>query len=118
MIKGKLATSTLVLVLTAYAPASSDAADAGVRMRAHYRHVWHHRRIVLPPERHVVEVNRPVGSPYFIINGTSFTAMTPQCIRWVAGERIKLVAGDWNGSCHSAVFYNARRHQTCEMLCN
>src|SRR5262249_54165034 len=34
-----------------------------------------------------------------------------------AGERIKLIEGDWNGRCVEAVFYNIYRHNTCEMIC-
>jgi hypothetical protein len=35
----------------------------------------------------------------------------------VAGERITLVAGDWNARCVVAVFYNFYRRNTCEMWC-
>ena len=81
-----------------------------------HRHVAYHA-IVLPPERHVIEVTRPTYSGYFVINGTRFTATTARCARWAAGERIRLVAGDWHGVCSTAVFYNVRRRQTCEMWC-
>ena len=39
------------------------------------------------------------------------------CLPWAAGERIKLIAGDWNGQCIDAVFYNVWRRRTCEMWC-
>src|SRR5262249_39583573 len=51
------------------------------------------------------------------INGTRFTARTPACLGWAAGERIRLIAGDWNGRCVAAVFYNFYRRSTCEMWC-
>jgi hypothetical protein len=80
-----------------------------------YRH-YHHRHY-LPPERHVIEVVQPPYSGIFIINGIRFTGMTPACLRWTAGERITLIAGDWHGHCITAVFYNFRRHSTCRTWC-
>ena len=77
---------------------------------------YYHRRY-LPPERHVIEVVQPPYSGIFIINGVRFTGMTEACLGWVAGERISLVAGDWHGHCVTAVFYNFRRHNTCETWC-
>jgi hypothetical protein len=77
----------------------------------------YHHRYYLPPERHVIEVVQPPYSGNFIINGTRFTAKTAACTRWAAGERIKLIAGDWNGRCVDAVFYNFYLHSTCEMWC-
>jgi hypothetical protein len=71
----------------------------------------------LPAERHVIEVVQPPYSGNFIINGARFTALTPACFAWVAGERIKLLAGDWNGRCVVALFYNPHRRNTCEMWC-
>ena len=76
-----------------------------------------HHRLVLPPERHVVESTQPPYSGNYIFNGTSFTARTAACARWVSGERIRLVAGNWNGVCTSAVIYNVPRRMTCEMSC-
>ncbi len=81
------------------------------------RHRYYHPHIYLPPERHVIEVVQPPWSGNFIINGTRFTAKTPACWRWAAGERIRLIAGDWNGRCIDAVFYNATLRSTCEMWC-
>jgi hypothetical protein len=74
-------------------------------------------RIYLPPERHVIEVVQPPFSGNFIINGRRFTAKSPACLRWAAGERIRLIAGDWNGQCVEAVFYNYFWRSTCEMWC-
>jgi hypothetical protein len=83
------------------------------RRHRHYYHRWHY----LPPDRHVIEVVQPPYSGVFIINGIRFTGMTPACLRWAAGERIKLLAGDWHGHCVTAVFYNFRRHSTCQTWC-
>jgi hypothetical protein len=69
------------------------------------------------PERHVIEVVRPPYSGNFIINGTRFVGRTRACLRWVAGERIRLVAGDWHGRCADAVFYNYVRRNTCRASC-
>jgi hypothetical protein len=41
----------------------------------------------------------------------------PACFGWAAGERITLIAGDWNGRCAVAAFYNFYRRNTCEMWC-
>jgi hypothetical protein len=65
----------------------------------------------------VIEVVQPPWSGNFIINGTRFTAKTPACWRWAAGERIRLLAGDWNGQCIDAVFYNITQRSVCEMWC-
>ena len=65
----------------------------------------------------MIEVVRPPYSANFIINGARFVGQTPACWSWAAGERIKLLAGDWNGRCAYAVFYNFYRRSTCEMLC-
>lgn len=100
----------LTLAVLVCAPAYSDESPP---TRRHY----HRHHIHLPPERHVIEVVQPPGSGNFIINGARFTAKTTACHRWTAGERITLLAGDWNGRCVDAVFYNAWRRSTCEMWC-
>jgi hypothetical protein len=82
-----------------------------------YRAAPYSRAFVLPPERHVVEGVYLPGSGVFQINNRYFTAQTPACMRWLPGEQIRLVAGDWSGACTSAVFYNVRRRETCEMWC-
>jgi hypothetical protein len=104
MLKWILALATLVSV-----PAFADEPPR-------YQHYYPHH-FYLPPERHVIEVVQPPYSGNFIINGTRFVAKTPACNRWAAGERIKLLQGDWNGRCVDAVFYNVRRHATCAMWC-
>jgi hypothetical protein len=71
----------------------------------------------MSPPRHVVEVVAPPYSARFIINGARFTGVTPACFSWAAGERIKLIAGDWNGRCAGAVFYNFAQRNRCEMWC-
>jgi hypothetical protein len=82
-----------------------------------YRRYYYRDGIRLPPERHVIEVVQPPWSGNFIINGTRFRAKTAACLSWVAGDRIQLLAGDWNGYCVDAVFYNVSRRSTCEMWC-
>jgi hypothetical protein len=77
----------------------------------------HHYSAPLPPERHVVEIVQPPWSGNFIINGARFVGRSPACFTWAAGERIKLISGDWDGNCTEAVFYNFYRHSTCEMTC-
>jgi hypothetical protein len=76
-----------------------------------------YQRFYLPAERHVIEVVQPPYSGNFIINGARFAALTPACFAWAAGERIRLLAGDWNGRCVVALFYNVYRRNTCEMWC-
>jgi hypothetical protein len=91
-------------------PAGADEAD--VARQRYYRYLYS-----LPPERHVIEVVSPPYSGRFIINGARFTGWTRACFGWAAGERIRLIAGDWNGRCIGAVFYNFARRNRCEMWC-
>jgi hypothetical protein len=62
-------------------------------------------------------VVQPPFSGNFVINGYRFAAKHPSCRSWVAGDRIKLVAGDWHARCVDAVFYNLTQRSTCEMWC-
>jgi len=94
--------------------AQSAVADGMIAPR--YRS-YYEPRFYLPPERHVVEVVQPPWSGRFIINGHRFAGRTPACFSWAAGERIKLIAGDWHGRCDTAVFYNFYRRTSCEMSC-
>src|SRR5436190_18800964 len=103
----KLVPSFALMLLTA-APALADG-------MIYSRHRYYHHRHYLPRARHVVEVVQPPWSGSFIINGAHFTGFSPACFSWAAGERITLIAGDWNGYCSTAVFYNFRRHSTCQM---
>jgi hypothetical protein len=97
--------SAAVLAVALCGPAMADGMQY-----SRYRHY-------LPPERHVVEVVQPPWSGNFIINGARFTGKSRACFNWAAGERIKLIAGDWNARCTEAVFYNFYRRSTCEMWC-
>jgi hypothetical protein len=100
----------LGLVVSICRPAFADGMEYS-RQRS-YRYPFY-----LAPERHVIEVVQPPWSGNFIINGTRFTGRTPACFSWAAGERIALIAGDWNGRCIDAVFYNFSRRSTCETWC-
>jgi hypothetical protein len=80
-------------------------------LAARYRH------ITLRPERHVIEVVLPPYSGSFIINGAKFTGVSAACGGWVAGDRITLRDGDWNGRCVGATFYNVRRRNFCQAWC-
>jgi hypothetical protein len=81
------------------------------------RQRYYQYRYFLPAERHVIEVVSPPYSARFIINGARFTGWAPACFGWAAGERIRLIAGDWNGRCIGAIFYNFARRNRCEMWC-
>src|SRR4051794_4901935 len=102
--------SAFALVLLMGIPAFADEMEIS---RPRYRHYG----IYLPPERHVIEVVRPPYSANFIINGARFVGRTPACLRWVAGDRIRLVAGDWHARCVDAVFYNYTRRSPCLTSC-
>ena len=106
----------LAFMLAVFGIALAHAAELEARKVRHHRHVSRHV-IVLPPERHVIEIEKYAYSDRFIINGARFTARSPSCFGWAAGERIRLLAGDWNARCAVAVFYNFYRRNTCEMLC-
>src|SRR5712671_7872888 len=97
--------SAAVLAVALCGPAAADGMQ-----QTRYRH---YHRYYLPPERHVIEVVQPPYSGNFIINGARFTAKTAACTRWAAGERIKLLAGDWHGRCVDAVFYNFYWRNSC-----
>jgi hypothetical protein len=77
----------------------------------------YHYRYVLPPPRHVIEVVSPPYSARFIINGARFAGLNRACFSWAAGERVTLLAGDWNARCFGAVFYNFTRRSRCETTC-
>jgi hypothetical protein len=91
------------------APAWADGTD----MPRKVRH-WHGYNLRLPPERHVVEIVDNLGR--LTIGGRRFTPLVPACGGWVAGERIRFVAADIDGAC-TALIYNYRRRQTCEVAC-
>src|SRR5258708_32578496 len=73
-----------------------------------------YQRFYLPAERHVIEVGQPPYRGNFIINGARFTARTPACFAWAAGERIRLFAWGWNGRWAGQLFYNFDRRTTCK----
>ncbi|HLH97153.1 MAG TPA: hypothetical protein VKW08_18740 [Xanthobacteraceae bacterium] len=111
--------SRLTVILSALLAAflagtSAGAAELGIAPARHHGHV---QRITLPRERHVIEVVAPPYSGAFIINGTSFLAQSPVCLRWTANEPVRLLAGDWHGFCRTAIFYNTARHQSCPVWC-
>jgi hypothetical protein len=77
----------------------------------------YHYRYALPAPRHVIEVVSPPYSARFIINGARFAGLSRSCFSWAAGERVTLLAGDWNGRCIGAAFYNFARRSRCETTC-
>ena len=106
--------SAFALAMLVSAPALADETEY---TRPGYYQYYYQYRYSLPPEQHVIEVVQPPYSGNFIINGARFTAKTAACARWAAGERIKLLAGDWHGRCVDAVFYNFYWRNSCEMWC-
>jgi len=73
----------------------------------------------LPPERHVLEVvNFSSFGLRFLINGHYFSANPLECPGWVAGDRLRLVAGEWHGYCATAVFYDVTQHRSCRVSCD
>ncbi len=51
-----------------------------VRHIVRHRHVVYPHAIVLPPERHVIEIVKNAYSDRFIINGARFSAKSPACV--------------------------------------
>ncbi|HEY6993331.1 MAG TPA: hypothetical protein VH397_06450 [Xanthobacteraceae bacterium] len=88
------------------------ADEMGIARQRYYQYGF-----ALPAERHVIEVVSPPYSARFIINGARFAGWTRPCFSWAAGERIRLIAGDWNGRCIGAIFYNYTRRNRCETWC-
>jgi hypothetical protein len=107
----KLVPGSVLTVFALTALLCEPAFADGMSYRKHYR------AFRLAPERHVVEVVRPPYSGNFIINGARFVGRSPACLRWVAGDRIRLIAGEWHGQCVDAVFYNYTRRSTCQTSC-
>ena len=98
----------------------SQAAELLRPARHHRTYVIHHyvsHAIVLPPERHVIEVVRHAYSTDFIINGARWSGISACSYGWVAGEQVRLLEGEWHGACTTARFYNVPRHMSCEMTC-
>jgi hypothetical protein len=107
--------SSLLLAGMILSSAESALADGMVTRHRVVHHYHHYSR--LPPERHVLEGIHPPGSNRFLINGRYFAAASPACARWLPGDRITLLAGDWHGYCEVAVFRNLRQGGTCTMWC-
>ena len=108
---GALALS-LLLAFATVAPTRADEAP-----HRYHRHRYSYDWSALPPEHHVIEQVRNGISTDFVLNGAAFTGVDACALGWTAGDRIKLVHGDWHGDCDIAVFYNASRHRTCELAC-
>ena len=107
----KLVLSSVLTVFVLAALVCQPAFADGMTSRTH-RHVYR-----FAPGRHVVEKVQPPYSGNFIINGERFVGRNPACLRWTAGDRIRLVAGDWHARCVDAVFYNYTRRSTCQTSC-
>jgi hypothetical protein len=110
---GRWILAAALACLTVSAVFAADTDSRPVRARHHH----HYYRGYLPPERHVIEVVGGARGYAFIINGAHFRAKTTACGGWLAGDRIKLLAGSWHAACVDAVFYNATRRRSCEMWC-
>ena len=103
----------MALVISTIGTARAAELERPIVRHRHVRHV-----VVLPPERHVIEIVKEAYSDRFIINGARFSAKVPACTAgWLAGERVHLLAGEPHGYCVDAVVYNAMRHRACEMWC-
>jgi hypothetical protein len=113
--------SVLAFALAALGVGLAQAAEVEgpkVRHIVRHRQVAYPHAIVLPPERHVIEIVKNAYSDRFIINGARFSAKSPACVNgWLAGEPVQLLSGEIHGACWDAVFYNAKRRQACEMWC-
>ena len=111
-----IAKAVLAAAFAVSAVGVSYAADLERRVVRH-RHIVRHA-IVLPPERHVIEIVKNAYSDRFIINGARFSAKMPACVNgWLAGEPVRLLSGEPHGYCTDALVYNAMRHRACEMWC-
>jgi hypothetical protein len=105
-----------LLLAAALVPVAGPAGADGIDRPRKVHRVWHGYSLRLPPERHVVEVVDNWGR--LVINGRLFTPAVPACGGWVAGERIRFLAGDINGACQTAVIYNYHLRRTCEVGCS
>src|SRR6202035_3754753 len=90
---GRIGQFVLAFTLVAFGVGLVQAAELEAP-RVRHRHVYRHA-IVLPPERHVIEVEKYAYSDRFIINGARFAAKSPVCVSgWLAGERVRLLSGE------------------------
>src|SRR5881392_2425623 len=86
----------LALGLAVCGAGLSHAAELERRIVRH-RHVYRHV-IVLPPERHVIEIVKEAYSDRFIVNGARFAAKVPACTAgWLAGEPVHFLSGEIHG---------------------
>jgi hypothetical protein len=104
-----------LLLAAAFGLAAGPAGADGSDLPRPVHRSWHGYDLRLPPERHVIEVVDAWGR--LIISGRRFTPAVPACGHWVAGERIKFLEGDILGACRSALIYNYRWRDTCEVSC-
>jgi hypothetical protein len=108
--------SVLAVALAVSSVGLSHAAELERHVR--HRHLAYRHVIVLPPERHVIEIVKDAYGDRFIINAARFSAKAPACTSgWLAGEPVRLLSGEPHGYCTDAVVYNAMRHRACEMWC-
>ena len=109
-------------VVVCFVSQSAFGAELTTTLRRHGHHIrhvqhWHGARAVLE-ETHVVEVALdPPAGRRFIINGAHFTATGNACLGWAPRQRLRLLAGEWHGYCHKAVFQNLTLRRVCEMWC-
>src|ERR1700730_17475019 len=92
---GRIGQFVLAFTLVAFGVGSVQAAELEAP-RVRHRHVYRHA-IVLPPERHVIEVEKYAYSERFIINGARVAAQSPP---WAS--RPVRMAGRANGGAAAA----------------
>ena len=62
------------------------------------------------------EVKAAVNDETFIINGEVFKAKT-WCFNVEEGDRVIFIEGSASGACSSAVFFDLRSEEKCEVWC-
>jgi hypothetical protein len=61
------------------------------------------------------EIQAAVNDEKFVIDGERYEAKT-YCLEWEQGDQVLFVEGT-PGACVSAVLFNKRRRQRCEVWC-
>src|SRR6516164_7870667 len=92
----KVASASAFAFVVSFVSFALAAATGGAALADGMDYPTYYHHDYLPPERHVIEVVQPPWSGNFIINGARFSGVSPACLTWAAGERIRLIEGDWN----------------------
>ena len=107
----------LALVLAFLMSGTAIAAELSLSQTSTSRHSYRVDRLVRSLPEHVIEVSiHPPGHRY-IINGAYWTGTSPACFGWAPKQRVRMIAGEWHGTCGTAIIRNVTLGRTCQFVC-